>query len=101
MMSDGKLHFWGGAVTVGSVFVVGHVLAPVPSLNGSSPSGLMVRLVWVQFETLHMCFNCRTWKTSERADYDTEECVLGRIVVPFLSWTPESNILYILHLDRN
>lgn len=35
----------GGVPTVGSIFVVGNLLAPVPSLNGSFPCGLMVKLV--------------------------------------------------------
>lgn len=47
-MSDGKLHFWGGANIVGPIFVIVHLLAPVSSLNGSSPCGLTVRLVWAR-----------------------------------------------------
>lgn len=46
MMSDGKLHFWGGANIVGPIFVIVNLLAPVCSLNGSSPCGVTVRLVW-------------------------------------------------------
>ncbi len=44
-MSDGKLHFRGGANIVGPIFVIVHPLAPVSFLNGSSPCGGTVRQV--------------------------------------------------------
>lgn len=47
LMSDRKLHFWGGANIVGPIFVIVYLFAPV-SLNGSSPCGFTVRLVWAR-----------------------------------------------------
>lgn len=61
-MSDGMLHFWGGANIVGPIFVIVHLLAPV-SLNGSSPCGGTVRLVWAKTgDTASVFFNHRRWK---------------------------------------
>jgi len=61
-----KLHFWGGANIVGPIFVIVHLLAPVTSLNGSSPCGLTVRLVWARVGDTAPVFYLQEIKMTEK-----------------------------------
>lgn len=74
LMSDGKLHFRGGASVVGPSFVT--VLC---SLNGSSPIGFMVRKVCTWSGDTAPDFRQRDW--GKGADWYWGMC-LGRLWVP-------------------
>lgn len=74
LMSDGKLHFRGGASVVGPSFVT--VLC---SLNGSSPIGFMVRKVCTQSGGTAPDFRRRDW--GKGADWYWGMW-LGRLGVP-------------------
>lgn len=82
-MSDGKLHFWGGVCIVGPSFVTVHLLAPVSSLNGSSPSDVTVRQVWAGV-WWHCTYVLDAWNEGVKgADWYWRMC-LGRLGVLIL-----------------
>lgn len=81
LMSDGKLHFWGGATVVGPIFC-----------DCSSWSSC----IWFKWQLPLRPNGSVVWgrETREKGPTAIQKNV------PVVSWAPESNILYISHLDR-
>lgn len=94
---DRKLHFWGGAVIVSHICMIFHLKAPL-FFNWQLLLWLNNVTSLVRLEILlHLCFTCRRWVNEQMA---IPKNVFGGTEGTHFSWAPESNILYILHLDR-